>query len=790
MLKGFDNMTYQPAWIKYSNIIEKLRHEASSPDLHKKIKDCLGSKFSNSLVFQLKMEIKRQNRTSKKPLRISDVIKNVDSYLVNIGGVDHYLEEFSEKYLMQLYKKHGGRYTVGIQECVDKFIKNKKDVIEKNQNLKRLNCFPIDVSESIRRKEERIHFGVKAEAFVVKEFFNEKTRPIIDFCSNETIPCVTQNISVNGLRIRTKIKGEEGSLFLVRLTGLEKEIKLQHPYICYRLIRCEHDLKRECYIWFFEKQENRYHADFDRYLSKLINESQVKNRADTTVLERFVLNNLAEQYFTNRQEELVLFTNKYSLASYAYGSNISKVIFNFFNTSKGNAINTLIEKDNLPEVSRDQPRYWIVKKDENKGFYSTVLCAKLMDNLFFKIMMEENNVMFFKVEMLNLDHKNHLKQEVDDGELHDRTKKELDYLTGMLILKPLSISLLRSLVPRALCEKLTEKDNIPYRPSEQDKSPNKIEFIQSEVWDLRQEQRYMLEGPVVLKNDYGEFDGTISNISPKGLSVILKNDAESITTSSVYVSFPKIKSKVFNETYFKYKVMGQKSGVLRLFASPECKPNASKFLGNFLKLNSDELKLSPERSDLKGFERALRRLYSASMPTVKGLVSVQSKNAHVTHMNISKTAKSHPIFEKINTMYQDCKNIKNLILQPDFTHLLFSRLKKTSTGSLSNALMCIGFRQDGEKLQIVATKTWVENNVDYHKAKKLNDALKEKGVLTAWFQVSVAKKSRISSVIHLGEYRKLEALSPHKVDEIDKLVRNTIGVFDMTPIDDWLDMWN
>lgn len=178
------------------------------------------------------------------------------------------------------------------------------------------------------------------------------------------------------------------------------------------------------------------------------------------------------------------------------------------------------------------------------------------------------------------------------------------------------------------------------------------------------------------------------------------------------------------------------------------------------------------------------------MPTVKGLVSVQSKNAHVTHMNISKTAKSHPIFEKINTMYQDCKNIKNLILQPDFTHLLFSRLKKTSTESLSNALMCIGFRQDGEKLQIVATKTWGENNVDYHKAKKFNDALKEKGVLTAWFQVSVAKKSRISSVIHLGEYRKLEALSPHKVDEIDKLVRNTIGVFDMTPIDDWLDMWN
>jgi len=782
-------MLPQPAWIKHSKIIEKLRYEASNRELPKKIKDCLGLEFSNSTAFQLKMEIKRQDRLSKKPLRISDYINDVESYLVTVSGVEHYLEEFSEKYLMQLCRNYGGRYTVGVQERVIKFIKDKKTEIEKNQELSRLNCFPIDISELIKRKESRIYFGVKAEAFLVKSFFNENTRPTIDFCTNESIQCITQNLSVNGLRLRTSRKGNIGDVFLIRYTGLEKEIRLQHPYICYRLIKCEPDMKRKGYIWFLEKKVNRYHADFNRYLSKLVDENHVRNKVDTVDLERFVLNNLAEQYFTNRQEELVLFLDKNNIASHAYGSHISKMVFNFFNTSKGNVISTLVEKDNITEISRHKPAYWIVKKDKNENFHSSVLCKNLIDNLFFKMMMKEDDVMLFKVGGATLDHQNDIKQEGDDNAINQRTKQELQSLAGMLILKPLPISQFHSLTPTLPYEKLTENHSAFCPPIGHDGFSKQIEFTQSEVGELRGEQRFVLDGPVVLKNDYGEFDGVISNISPKGLSVILKNEAECISTSTVYVSFPEIKSKIFNDTYFKYKVMEQRRGLLRLFASPDCKPNASKFLGSYLRRIGEKLKLSPERSKLIGFESSLRSLYNASIPSIKGLVSPYSKSAHVTHMNINKSANLQPVFENVRTRYQDCKNLKNLMLRSDITHLLFSDLKNTPIEHSSSALVCIGFNPESESLQIIAAKTWKENDVDYSKAKKLDDGLKERGALTAWFQVSVARKSRISSVIHLDEYRKLETLSPHKIDYIDKLVRNTIDVFDMTPIDDWLEMW-
>ncbi len=788
-------------WKKYSKIIERLRYDASSVDLSSKIKSALGLKYSAPLAFQLKMEIKRQNKISKRPLRINDFCEGIDAPVFCLDDIDHRLDELSKQYFMQIYKKYSCRYTVGVQELVIQFIKKNKYKIIENQELLRSKCLPIDISDYIYRKEDRMYIGVKSEIFLVTSNFGEKTRPTIALCKKEPLQCVTQNLSVGGLKARTSVKGEVGQMYLVRYSGVKELDSLPHPYICYKLIRCEISSNGRDYEWFFEKQENRYHIEFDKITSKLVSDNRVRNKVDTADIERYVLNNLAEQYFTSRQKELVLFFDGYENHAYAYGSYFSKLNFIFFNTQKGNALSEIIKRDDIVKLSQKVPIYWLINKNENGTFHSSVITERVKDKLFFKRMAKKKNTIFFKVTSSDCDmnalHKtktNVPKQYAHEPEVKEysqRVTQEINRLKTMVILTPLDpakFDLLSQNTDIDRCENSIDCfSDLSFTLNEY--CPG-VEFIQASIQESRQEERFKFDTPVVIKNQYGEIDGFVSDISTKGLSVIFENEAESIFTSTVDVSFPEIKNPSFNNTDFKYKVIEQKNGVLRLFASPDCKPNAAKFLGSFLKSNSEKLKPTFYKSSLSGLESTLRGLYNASIPNVKGLGSVMSSKASVTHVNLSSDARNYPIFEYTNLKYQDCDTLKKIMLSKEIKNLLISELRRMEESSIfSSSLLCIGYMSSEDKVSVIATKLWKNGEICLSLAKKLDRGLKDKKVSTAWFQFSITKKSRISSIIHLDEYKQLKTLAPHKTTQMDDLVRSTAGIFDMTPIDDWFDIW-
>jgi hypothetical protein len=801
LLKGFDTMTPHLLWKKYSNIIERFRYEASSVDLSSKIESALGIKESTPLVFQLKMEIKRQNKSSKRPLRINDFCEGVDAPNFCLDDIDHCLDELSKRYFMQLYKKYSCRYTVGVQELVIQFIKNNKSKILENQELLRSKCLPIDVSDYIYRKEDRIYIGVKSDIYFVTSNIGEKTRPTITLCKKEPLQCVTQNISVNGLKAKTSTKGQVGRLYLVRYVGMREMNTLPHPYICYKLIKCEVSSNGRDYEWFFEKQENRYHIEFDKFTSKLISDNRVRNKVDTTDIERYVLNNLAEQYFTSRQKELVLFFDGYENNAYAYGSYFSKLNFIFFNTPKGNALSEIIKRDDIIKRSQEEPIYWLINKNEDGIFHSSVITERVRDKLFFKKMAKEKNTVFFKVTSSicvpnALHERKHNTPEKYGRETgfeaySERIKQEIKRLKTMVSLTPLDPARFDLLSPNTDIDSYENFNGIFSDLSfTLNEYSSGVEFIQASIQESRQEERFKFDTRVVIKNQYGEIDGFVSDISTKGLSVIFENEAEGVFTSTVDVCFPEIKSPSFNNTDFKYKVIEQKNGVLRLFASPDCKPNATKFLGSFLKLNSEKLRPTFYRSSLAGLENTLRSLYNKAIPNVKGLGSITPSKAGVTHVNVSEDVRSYPIFEYTNLKYQDCDTLKKIMLSKEIKSLLMSELKGVGPPShFSSALLCIGYVSDDDKLSVIATKLWREGEICLSLAKKLERGLKGKKISTAWFQFSITKKARISSIIHLDEYKQLKILAPHKTAKMDDLVRSTAGIFDMTPIDDWFEIW-
>lgn len=788
-------------WKNYSKIIEHLRYEASSADLSSKIKSALGLKYSASLAFQLKMEIKRQSKISKRPLRINDFCGGVDAPIFRLDDIDHRLDELSKRYFMQLYKKYSCRYTVGVQELVIQFIKKNKSKIFENQELLRSKCLPIDISDYIYRKEDRVYIGVKSDIFFVTSNIGKKTRPTITFCKKEPLQCVTQNLSVNGLKARASIKGEVGRMYLVRYTGIKELNSLPHPYINYKLIRCEVSSNGRDYEWFFEKQENRYHIEFDKVTSKLVSDNQVRNKVDTADIERYVLNNLAEQHFTSRQKELVLFFDGYENPAYAYGSYFSKLNFIFFNTQKGNVLSEIVKRDDIVKLSQEEPIYWLINKNEDGIFHSSVITEKVKDKRFFKKMAKKKNTTFFKVTSSNCDinalHErkpNTPKKCAHEPEVKEYTQRvtqEINRLKTMVILTPLEPAKFDLLSPNTDIDSYENSIDCFYDLSFtlNAYSPS-VEFIQASIQESRQEERFKFDTPVVIKNQYGEIDGLVSDISTKGLSVIFKNKAESVFTSTVDVSFPEIKNPSFYNTDFKYKVIEQKNGVLRLFASPDCKPNAAKFLGSFLKSNSEKLKPAFYRSSLSGLERALRGLYNAAIPNIKGLGCLLPSKASVTHVNLSNDARNYPVFEYTNLKYQDCDTLKKIMLSKEIKNLLISELKERKEPFLfSSALLCIGYMSNEDKVRIIATKLWKDGEICLSLVKKLERGLKDKKISTAWFQFSITKKSRISSIIHLNEYKQLKILAPHKTTQMDDLVRSTAGIFDMTPIDDWFEIW-
>lgn len=794
-------MTPHLLWKKHSKIIERLRYEASSVDLSSKIKSALGLKCSAPLVFQLKMEIKRQSNASKRPLRINDFCEGIDAPFFCIDDIEHRLDELSKKYFMQLYKKYGCRYTVGVEELVIKFIKKNKSKIFENQELLRSKCLPIDISDYIYRKEDRVYIGVKSDIFFVTSNFGEKIRPTIALCQKEPLQCVTQNLSVSGLKAKVSVKGDVGQLYLVRYTGIKELNALPNPYISYKLIRCEISSNGRDYEWFLEKQENRYHIEFDKVTSKLVGDNRVRNKVDTNDIERYVLNNLAEQYFTSRQKELVLFFDGYENNAYAYGSYFSKLNFIFFNTQKGNALSEIIKRDDIVKRSHESPIYWLINKNEDGVFHSSVITKKVKDKKFFKRMAKKKNTIFFKVTSSNCDINavNKIEQktpkkyarETGVNEYPQRVAQEINRLKTMVILNPLDPTKFDLLSPNTdidSCENSIDfSSDLSFTLKEY--SPG-VEFIQASIQESRQEERYKFDTPVIVKNKYGEIDGLVSDISTKGLSVIFKNEAEGVSSPTVDVYFPEIESPSFNNTDFKYKVIEQKNGVLRLFASPDCKPNAAKFLGSFLKSNREKLKPTSYGGSLSGLENTLRGLYNASIPNVKGLGSLMSSKASVTHVNLSSDARNYPIFEYTNLKYQDCDILKKIMLSKEIRSLLMSELKKTEgSPPFSSALLCIGYVPSEDKVSVVATKLWKDGEICLSLAKKLERGLKDKKISTAWFQFSITKKSRISSIIHLDEYKQLKILAPHKTNQMDDLVRSTAGIFDMTPIDDWFEIW-
>lgn len=802
-LKGFNIMPSAPAWKQHTNVIDALKYRATSKDLDAKLKVALGASYSGPLAFQIKMELQRQDKISKRPIRVHEIIDKINTDVVILDDREHHLDPITKRFFMELYKGYGDRYTIGVEERVSAFIKkNRLNIIEAQANAD-MECFPIDISEQIYRKEERMHLGVRAEAYLITMDLDENTRPSPDYCHKNKIECVTQNVSINGLKMRSQTKGKVGQHYLIRYTGLEKDYVISQPYVRYELVKCDDKSTEdtENHEWFLKKCENRYHAEFNRFITVLIRGNRGRYKIDMATVERSVSNNMAEQFFTNRQTELVLFLNDKSSPIYAYGSYLSQVNFEFFDTNVGNGLSELIARDELVKHCQSEPIYWMVYKKNGASFFSAVMTGKGIEKEFFKRVITSNDARLFRVELTDCVHKKAyaehalpktkgvVRRVVDT--YSQNAKDEVNALKKMLILSPLDKSQFESFLPVTNGSGLSESEkaftSLSFRST---KFSSSIKFIKAASQELRKEDRFLFKTKAVIQSKTGDIEGVVSDISMSGVSITLLNDAEVIRTKTVNVSFPEIEPIDGAYPRSNYKVVGQRNGKLRLFSAPECKPNARLFWRPFLEMHFNNLTPLTEQMGPGGLDRALRNLYNASITNIKALVKVRQSKACVTHVNLSNEIQKHPMFTSANQGYEHCENSKAVMYHPALQSFLSSEIRKINKDRpFSNAIMCIGYKNTEEGIDVISTKLWRDECVAFHTAEGLDSMLTKRGIKTAWFQVSLTRKSRIYSRIYREEYEYVEAFAPHKAQGLSNLLRSTVGIMNLIPIDNWIRCW-
>lgn len=796
-------MPVTPAWKQHVNVVDALKYRASSKDLDAKLKVALGASHSGPLAFQLKMELQRQDKISKRPIRVHEHIDKIKTDVVILDDREHHLDPITKRYFMELYKGYGERYTVGVEERVTSFIKkNRLTIIDAQANAD-MECFPIDISEQIYRKEERMHLGVRVDVYTINRELDKDTRPSPEYCEKDKLECVTQNVSVNGLKMRSSRQGKVGQHYLVRFTGLEKDYVINQPYVRYELVKCDDKSTEDNanFEWFLKKCENRYHVEFNRFITVLIRGNRGRYKINMDTVERSVANNMAEQFFTNRQTELVLFLNEKSKAIYGYGSHMSQKTFEFFDTKVGNGLQELVARDKLVELSKSEPIYWMVYKKNETSFFSATMTGRGIEREFFKRVITSKEAYLFKVETAQCQHdkayaehalpktKGQVRRVVDT--YSQITREEVDGLKSMLVLTPLEKSQFESFLPATNGSGLNEAEKafteLSFRSHQ---FSSDIKFIKAASQELRKEDRFLLKTKAIVHSKEGDLEGIVSDISVSGVSITLLNDAEVIRTNTVTVSFPEIEPIDGVYARSNYKIVGQKNGRLRLFSAPECKPNARMFWRPFLEKNFTKLTPLTDQMGPNGLDRALRNLYNGSITNIKSLMKIRQSKACVTHVNLSGYNLKHPMFANANEVYKACNDTKTVMYHPALQSFLSSEIRTIDKDSpFSHAIMCVGYKHADDGIEVVSAKLWRDECVAFHTAASLDKMLNKRGVKVAWFQVSLTRKSRIYSRIYREEYEYMEAFSPHKSQELSNMLRSTVGVLNMVPIDNWMRSW-
>ena len=793
----------------HKHIVDKLKFYHAHPQVRGMIQRELGDHASGPLVFHLRTEINRLARPSKRPFRIEQVIPNIDAIYHEHEGAVHHFDPITFAEFTKTIEKYNNMYTVGVEEHMHAFLQDNKEAIMHSQTIQSLEITAVDISESIYRKEERMHLGVRGLAYKLHRKPADADNLSDLVIAGRECTILTQNISENGLSLKSGTSSAAGDWWLIRLSGLEQDFVFGQPYVLYQCVKSDvlNSGDGVEHRWALKKVEHVQHAEFNIFLKRLIFANRGRYKVDLENVERSVYHHATEQFITNRVEGFCAFLTVDGATPFVFGNAQGRPLFQRFEYENSSVLPALIHKDKLVALAGDGYVFWAMIRQSKGSFFSAPLTSDPKSILFFQYALSREDAYFFQVHCStlhdnseayrshSLPHLGEMSKKIErlrrlTDHYADCTREAVDQLTHAVHFQPLSRTILKSFLEPTPVISPEQQQGLSAYSVRNAKRIN-VRYVVARSRELRKEDRFLLSTQISIQSELGTFQGETIDISESGCCLRTSDIRASLQDQTVTVYFgnlPKIGSQ---SPTGRYKVLSDKQGVLRLYSAPEHRNAAQVYMSLYLDKHFNQLEPVQEtdRSGhaMLGLERALRNLHNATMPQTRGLVLRHQNLSYPARLTVSRRNQDPIFLGQSTALNKPDPKLKAIFCHLEIQKQLVNDFRRidADTPYCRHILLIAVSKDPGAApwIRIAGEGEWAPA-----KLKMLVNMLKKKGLTPLLYQLDVTRKTRVFDRYYREELAYIESVASHRSQKIYDFIKNAIGTITLLPLNGLIEL--
>jgi hypothetical protein len=529
----------------HSALIEQLKPMLMEPDFQE-IFAQLTADESNSTRFLIKMEL---NRLAAICTRIMDMRgkTELECQEITLGGINHYLDEPSQKALLQALPLYRNKYTLGVYEHVlnahkkyrNKLLKKQLDGEDTGSN--EFTVPGVVLGSYFSRCEERMNYSIKV--LMSQPGLNEFIGTTLD-------------LSVKGARIRIDAKQtlDTDHPIRIKLTALNEDIYFEdlQQGVDYQVVDVQN--KDDSAILRLKRLGGS--ERLDTLIKELIDDFKFRYKLDVNDVLVTATGLGFERHYLPLCKHLPLYLSQDSQGyniSYELQSVGSADIQGYFKDENGTSqLDNMLTSKRLSDLINNESdpnhRLFFSFTHIAKGrihFYSASraeLLATHTQALFFGFGARKDSWRIFKLSVHEIDHTQHYKTSTlpgDEAQYSQETEHTLGQFSHVLQLSDLTTAQAKDHYQAWVYD---NEVNDLKTFAQQKVSNSNYKRLSMTFSERRHEARYNFKTTVDISQGDKKATGLSCDISNRGLQIKLTEKIEFNAPATVRLSFPKLQA--------------------------------------------------------------------------------------------------------------------------------------------------------------------------------------------------------------------------------------------------------
>jgi hypothetical protein len=774
----------------HSALIEQLKPMLMEPDFQE-IFAQLTADESNSTRFLIKMEL---NRLAAICTRIMDMRgkTELECQEITLGGINHYLDEPSQKALLQALPLYRNKYTLGVYEHVlnahkkyrNKLLKKQLDGEDTGSN--EFTVPGVVLGSYFSRCEERMNYSIKV--LMSQPGLNEFIGTTLD-------------LSVKGARIRIDAKQtlDTDHPIRIKLTALNEDIYFEdlQQGVDYQVVDVQN--KDDSAILRLKRLGGS--ERLDTLLKELIDDFKFRYKLDVNDVLVTATGLGFERHYLPLCKHLPLYLSQDSQGyniSYELQSVGSADIQGYFKDENGTSqLDNMLTSKRLSDLINNESdpnhRLFFSFTHIAKGrihFYSASraeLLATHTQALFFGFGARKDSWRIFKLSVHEIDHTQHYKTSTlpgDEAQYSQETEHTLGQFSHVLQLSDLTTAQAKDHYQAWVYD---NEVNDLKTFAQQKVSNSNYKRLSMTFSERRHEARYNFKTTVDISQGDKKATGLSCDISNRGLQIKLTEKIEFNAPATVRLSFPKLQAIAGNVqlSQLNYQLVHTHyNGThLHLNALIGHTPHVGvEFMNKLIKHNKDKLEqLCEHNGAQKELADGMKNLLTRKLAGVPffiektfksgrmACIGIGTKLDEISHLFAAGTEESlqynlSPLLENgvfKRQLLDQCKQMKHQYELRFFE--VFIEVKHHSRGLISLTT------------RLAEELSEKKNQINYIKAAK-----KAGQFLALRVYISAAEKADLNYIRRELEY--VASQAKHKATQLESRLNDIIGVGELLDI--------